>query len=573
MSKLAHNFLTALALTIPTTAMAQPVINAVLNNFSGTLPGLPNYGIAPASLFVIYGSGMCDQASLVTQSSSAKGGLPTTLNHMTLSVTINNITTTPAIYYAIPTQVAAVLPSTTPVGTGVIKVNYNGQITSAPIQVTKTAFGMLTQDAGGGPVTATDLEYKDFSPTASAAPGQTIVLWGSGLGADTANDDRTYPMKQDNLQDATVYIGGVQATVLYAGRSQFPGVDQINVTVPSLGATPAFETASLQDRDVARAASGFQGGCANSVVVVSNGIASNFGTLPINPGGGLCRDPEFGTDGNVLGFGADSAITVGGLSLFQVSQPTAPLPAPQKYETYDYAAGNFFATTGAAYFGASSYSYGSCVVYNQPSTSSSAVRMQSEIKGFTPRLIGASAGSSIAFTGGSLSVALAETATNGTGVGQYYAQLPAALTANTAYTFTAPGGADIGPFAVPVTWPGPLDWTNESSITAIKGSQGQLITWSGGAPGSYIEIYGYVAAPAVLVDVAFTCISPIDDGQFMIPSYVLQTLPSGNGLLEVEDITPPATFTANGLSYGYLTSGSVSTANVTYNLGQTSTGN
>jgi len=558
MLRLARNFLTALAVIFPATVMGQPVINAIANNFSGTLPGLPNYGIAPASLFVIYGSGLCDQASLVTQSSSVKGGLPTTLNHLTLSVTINNITTTPAIYYAIPTQVAAVLPSTTPVGTGVIKVNYNGAITTAPILVTKSAFGMLTEDSGGGPVKATDLEYQVFSPSASAAPGQTIVLWGSGLGADTANDDKTYPMKQDNLNDATVYIGGIQAAVGYAGRSQFPGVDQINVTVPPLGATTT---------------SGFQGGCANSVVVVANGLSSNFGTLPVNPGGGLCRDPEYGTNGNVLGFGADSNITVGGLSLFQVSQPTAPLPAPQKYETYDYAAGNFFATTGADYFGASSYSYGSCVVYNQPSTSSSAARKQGRIKGFAPDLAGASAGSSIAFTGGSLSVNLPEAATLGNGVGQYYAQLPAAITAGTAYTFTAPGGANIGPFAVTVTWPGPLNWTNESSITAIDGSAGQLITWSGGAPNSYVEIYGYVSAPAVLVDVVFTCIAPVDDEQFMIPSYVLETLPSGNGLLEVEDITSPTTFTARGLNYGYTTVGSVFTANVTYNLGQTSTGN
>ena len=30
-------------------------------------------------------------------------------------------------------------------------------------------------------------------PTASASPGQTITIWGSGLGADTANDDRTFP--------------------------------------------------------------------------------------------------------------------------------------------------------------------------------------------------------------------------------------------------------------------------------------------------------------------------------------------------------------------------------------------
>ena len=60
MSKLRawHAFAT-LVLTFPAAIPAQPVINAVINNFSGLKPGLPNYGIAPASLFVIYGNGLC----------------------------------------------------------------------------------------------------------------------------------------------------------------------------------------------------------------------------------------------------------------------------------------------------------------------------------------------------------------------------------------------------------------------------------------------------------------------------------------------------------------------------------
>ncbi len=113
MSKISRNVLAVLALILPATVLAQPVVNAVTNNFGGPLPGLPNYGIAPASLFVIYGSGLCASAPLVTET-SAGTGLPQTLNDMTISVTVNGVTTTPAIYYAIPTQVAAVLPSTTP---------------------------------------------------------------------------------------------------------------------------------------------------------------------------------------------------------------------------------------------------------------------------------------------------------------------------------------------------------------------------------------------------------------------------------------------------------------------------
>ena len=313
--------------------MARPVVNALVSNFGGELPGLPNYGIAPGSTFVIYGSGMCDNVPLVTQTSAPPAGLPTTLNGMTVTVKVNGVSTTPAIYYAIPTQVAVVLPSTTPVGTGTITVNYNSQSGSAPIQVAKSAFGILTANAlFNGQAKATDLNYNLISPTASAAPGQNIVLWGTGLGADTANNDRTYPMKQDNLKNATVYIGGVQATVLYAGRSLFPGEDQIDVTIPELGAAPALEAAKLQGRDGPRALAGFQLGCAVSVVVVANGLTSNFTTLPVGATpGATCEDPEYGTSGAGLGYGATEKITVGALGVFELTQPTAPLPAAQVF--------------------------------------------------------------------------------------------------------------------------------------------------------------------------------------------------------------------------------------------------
>ncbi|MGA2215212.1 MAG: hypothetical protein ABSH31_18200 [Bryobacteraceae bacterium] len=373
MSKLSRNALAALVLVLPATAVAQPVINAVINNFSGVLPGLPSYGIAPASLFVIYGSGLCASAPLVTQTSLAPG-LPQTLNGMKISVTVNGVITTPAIYYAIPTQVAAVLPSTTPVRTGTITVAYNGQSTSAPLVVTKSAFRILTANAAGsGPVKATNLDYQDITPTASAAPGQTIVLWGSGLGADTANNDRTYPMKQDNLNDATVYIGGVQASVIYAGRSQDPGLDQIDVTVPALGTASAYVPASFQGRDFPRASAGFQGGCANSVVVVSNGIAINFGTLAVAEGGGVCKDPAYGITGNGFPQSSLSTLTLGGVSILQITQPTAALPAPQTYATYYDVIGSFFSEPGHDFAnGAPFVSPGSCLVYStstKPSTS------------------------------------------------------------------------------------------------------------------------------------------------------------------------------------------------------------
>jgi uncharacterized protein (TIGR03437 family) len=577
MSKLfSRNALAVLALVFPAAALAQPVVNAVINNFSGELPGLPSYGIAPASLFVIYGSHLCDDVPLVTQT-SAGSGLPTTLNGMSISVIVNGVTTNPAIYYAIPTQVAAVLPSTTPSGSGTITVNYKGS-TSAPLLVTKSAFGILTLNlTGAGGVKATNLQYEDITPTASAAPGQTIILWGSGLGADTANDDRSYPMKQDNLKNATVYIGGVKADVLYAGRSLFPGEDQIDVTVPSLGASSAFRSAKGKGHDAASASSldlqqalnweeegdsGFQAGCENAIVVVANGIASNFGTLPVNPGNGVCSDALYGINGTELSqTGSQGTVKGGTLSLFQGTQPAQNSdvshtnPEAQSFKTLEYASAMFSSTTGASFVGGSSYlSLGNCIV-----------SLPANISGLPGTVNGLDAGTSIGLAGGSLSVQLTEPPKT---VGSYDALLTSPLGGGTAYTFTGPGGKKVGPFKVTITFPVPVTWTNKSSISTVAESQGQLITWTGGATGSFMYISGNsMTSPPVGVvpqTVSFACNVPVVEQQFTIPSYVLEALPKGSGQLTVFNEANPVSFSATGLDGGRVVAGSFTQTDVIY---------
>jgi uncharacterized protein (TIGR03437 family) len=552
MSKLfSRHALAALALAFPAAVPAQPVINAVVNNFSGVVSGLPNYGIAPASLFVIYGNQMCASASLVVQS-SAGTGLPQTLNDMVITVTVNGVTTKPGIYYAIPTQVSAVLPSTTPVGTGTITVTYNGQSGSAPLIVKKSAFGILTANStGNGAITATNLQYQDITPTASAAPGQTIVLWGSGLGADTANNDRTYPMKQDNLNDATVYIGGVKADVLYAGRSVFPGVDQIDVTLPALGASPAFETANLLDRDGPRASSGFQGGCAISVAVVANGTVSNFGTLPINPGGGVCSDPELGITGTSSTSGT---VKTGVVELAEITRPTSDSaafkPRAQASTTSYDAISIFTSKTGESSVG-TDLSIGNCIVY-LPGVPTG-----------NETVTGLDAGTSIGLSGGGISAQLTEST-----LGEYFGPLTSALMAGTAYTFTGPGGKSVGSFTVTITFPTQLDWTNENSISTVTESAGQLITWTGGATGTYVAIGGNSSTSptdgSTPLTVTFACFVPVQDQTFTIPSYVLLSLPTGSGALGLTNDATPVAFTATGISHGAALAGDTTDINVTY---------
>jgi uncharacterized protein (TIGR03437 family) len=262
-----------------------PAISAVLNNYSFILPGTPdyaNYGIAPGSIFSIFGSGMATPGvQPVLQDST--NGLPLTLNGASIAITVAGITSYPALYFASATQIAAVLPSNTPPGTATITVTYNA-MTSAPatFQVVPSALGFATMSENGiGEMIATDANYNLISPTNSAATSQIITLWGSGLGADIAVSDTTYvgPHQITNIP-LTVYVGGSPLQVVWAGRSGYPGLDQINVQLPAQS-SPEWDPV-------------FIGGCAAQLIAASgsNNVPSNTVTLPVGSAGGACIPPS-----------------------------------------------------------------------------------------------------------------------------------------------------------------------------------------------------------------------------------------------------------------------------------------
>src|SRR5271154_3009663 len=57
----ARRVLTVLVFALPVAPLAAaPAITQILNNSSGTPAGLPNYGIAPSSLFIVTGTGLAD---------------------------------------------------------------------------------------------------------------------------------------------------------------------------------------------------------------------------------------------------------------------------------------------------------------------------------------------------------------------------------------------------------------------------------------------------------------------------------------------------------------------------------
>ena len=178
------------------------------------------------------------------QDSSA--GLPLTLNGASITVVVGGVTTHPALYYTSPTQLAAVLPAATPVGTGTLTVNYRGTNSApAPIQVVASAVGINEYNQIPIPLgvlnTNIDLGVATdavtgalLSFTNSGTPGEIIVLWTTGLGADPADSDTTYTSTPHSVNTPLqIYVGGVLATILYQGSAGYPGVNQINLTIPA----------------------------------------------------------------------------------------------------------------------------------------------------------------------------------------------------------------------------------------------------------------------------------------------------------------------------------------------------
>jgi uncharacterized protein (TIGR03437 family) len=499
-----------------------PIITGVQNNYSYLLPGQPNYGIGPGTLFVITGSGLASATTVSGLQSSAAPGLPLSLNGASVSVTVDGVTTHPAFYYAIATQLALVLPSSTPIGTGTVTVTYNrASSPPAPITVLQSALGFDTlYGTGTGLGVATDNSTGAiFNYGNCAAPGQTIVLWGSGLGADPADSDTTFTSAPHPVNvPLQIYVGGIQAVIEYQGASGYPGVNQIDVTIP---------------QEV-------QPGCAVAVAAVSGSITSNTITLPLNPGGGVCSDSILGLTGSQLqALNSETNYNSGAV---YVSQATS------SSETTNSAGGSFEKVQGKQLASGNGLaSPGSCIV--------NATTTPTSVPVFTSTLLDAGT-LSVAGPAGTQSVPKAQNTTATGPTGSYSAGLPAGFIPATggSFTFMATGGttagASVGAFTTTLNFSDPLVWSNMDSITAVNRAQGVAVTWSGGSSNTDVIIKGSSTSAGAGVTVSFLCSASAATGQFVVPSYILDALPAGSGSLSVEGETALQSFSATGLDYG-----------------------
>ena len=547
--------------------LAQPVVSdgGILNAASYMSSRLPGGAIAQGSIFVVFGTRMGPAAI-----AQAGFPLPATLAGTNVKVTSGGQTLDCPLVYTLAGQLAAILPSTTPVGNATLVVTFNGQA-SAPrsFRVVNSSFGTFSLNQGGsGPGVITNFESATSQPinTAlrSARPGQTLIMYGTGLGPLPAGsaDNGAAPAVTINQANVEFFVGGRRANVAYAGRAPgFAGLDQINFVVP----------AGLE-------------GCSIPVGIKTGNVISNYTTIAVAVNGGTCQEP-FGLSSSQLErIAAGGTVKLGTIGLSRVEfELTLPFLGTQLIKT-DIGSADFeefnaqVINSGAQLSYQGTSSVGTCFVFVGRSDqltpvdpilprgldAGALINVNGPKGAKTMRKIPTLIGSySESFSTGGIAIP-------GAPVGDPDGYLVAGN-----YTFNnGGGGADVGGFTASFTQPANINWTNKNAISSLNRANGQTVTWTGGDSNSLVQIYGYSLSELSenAITGFFSCLERASAGSFNIPGAILLALPpspSGasfapTGLLAVGSVSSPREFSAPGIDSGIIVSTSVVAKSVTY---------
>ena len=511
-------------------AVAQPVVTSVLNASSYQAD------IARGSWFVVFGSNMGPPNIILAPGTP----FPTELSG-------TRVTYTPAaggsaidarLWYTLAGQLAGLLPSSAAAGAYDVRVIYNSQ-TSAPrrVNVVERNFGFatVTQD-GAGPAQATNASLNNgvslvrfttgaisFSNLSwqhrPAYPTETLILWGTGIGADAQSDVTGGTIgDQTAAGNIRVIVGNTEITPAYAGRSGgSPGLDQINFTLPA--------NVTL--------------GCTESLRVRASGRLSNLGSLAIaNSGQTQCTHPTL-SPAQLTRLDGGGKLTAGYLSISKLTTKLS-IPGLGSFDSTSELASGAFNRYGISEIADARFSVnqvGACVVVR---VRGDRTAIQTGTAGPAPAAL--NAGNSLTLNGPNaankpmpLSRGFYLATLYSSGIGGFGGSGTPTLTQGT-YTIAGAGGADVGAFSASVNFPGGFSWTNESAVPAvIPRSQNLPITWSGGGDGLVTvtgfagnQVGGSQTNPTYDVTL-FTCIAQASAGNLTVPSSVLQQLPVVSG--------------------------------------------
>lgn len=562
-------------------ATAQPMITGgPVNAASYVMAGLPNANIAQGSMFILFGQNLGPS----TQANANSFPLPTNLGGTSISATVGGTAVDAIMLYSTSTQVAAILPSNTPIGAGTLTLTFNSKASNTVgIHVVASTLGIFTRNqSGSGPGVFFNFNSQTDQPVNSlvtaAHPGQVLTLWGTGLGA-VSGKEADGPLPGNLSVPVTVYVGTKAVTPTYEGRSGCcAGIDQVVFTVPD----------------------GVEG-CHVSVNVQAGGVVSNSTTIAVAPSGSICSDSAGFSAMDLQKVAGGKALTVGEIELVRVSAKLS-LPGGNEDGNIDFAQGRFRQYLSAQDFLASRNgsvgalrgfpSVGSCVV------------SPFNYKGFTDpvgfvfggagdpvNLTDLDAGPALTITGPNGAVQLPQVNVSSPQFPDYRYRtqgqiggglqgltnsiLPDYLSAGSYTGDDGSGGAQIGKFSAMLDIPAnPPEWTNENSLSNISRSKDLTVTWSGGVAGGIQAIAGGSADPLIGAGAIFVCLSPADAGTFTLPEWLLSALPASGtdplvnapvGFLMLGAMLPqPSRFSASGIDVGFFNWLELQTRNVNF---------
>jgi uncharacterized protein (TIGR03437 family) len=512
-----------------------PVITNVENAASNNSAALPNGGIAQGAIFIAIGSNL--GPSTISVASSAFQS--TTLSGTSIAVTVAGTTVAPTLYYTSAGQVAALLPSITPVGTGTITITYNGTVgLAAPITVVQNNVGIFTASSDGiGAGIVTYPDYSLVSPmkaancggvytTCGAAnPGDTLTVWATGLGPVSGNESAGAGLGVDmpNVK-AQLLLGGVAQTIVFKGRGCCIGEDQIAFVVADN--TPT--------------------GCAVPLAIQIGSQVSNYAVIAIAPKGSrTCTpsNPTFGSSVTSLLTTTTAPVPFGQIQLSRQPNINTQGQINGNIDSVNAFVANFTVPAALQPFIVSYLDDGppgTCVVFNTPSIPDGG--------NYLTNFIVLDGGPSIKITGpnGSQTAALS---------GSDVSLGPGTFLSPGNYTITGTGGANVGTINAPFTIPTPPSLTGLTNGTNLNVTRanGVTLNWTGGTAGAIVRISGNQSTDSSnTVGASFKCFAAASAGTFTIPPSVLLPLPTGNfGGWDFKPFTF-GTFSATGLSLGIL---------------------
>ena len=536
--------LLALALLIATGAPAAnaaaptPTIAAVQDAASNT----PN--IAQGSIFSVYGTNLSPSSPGLTNfpRPTVVGGVKVTFTSLTGGAAADTY-----LIYVGTGQINALLPST--VAADYYNVTVTNGTVSSPffVQVVASKVGLFTQDQSGtglavvqnyisqSQVDVNRLTTGSFSGVtiSPAKPGQTLIAWGTGIGAYAAGDNTANPVHDFSTSEPiAAIVGGVSIPVAFAGRAGYAGEDQINFTLP--GNIPT--------------------GCVVSLQISVNGVLSapTYISIAPNVSASACVQPGYTTQ-QLQAFDQGGTSTTGGFSLTQIAETVA------KYGNVksDDINGSFTQINGfqlAAVAGPTpaAITYGSCQVFHITSTNAVSASHSTDLDAGTVTLTGP--------PGTNLTNQIIPEDTN-----SYYYQIGTEGVTTTGsilqgtYTLTGAGGTDVGPFHTSISIGPPLSLISPLP-TLVTESAGLTVNWQGGNASDVVYIVGASYTSSGTVDnqitsmTEFICTTTAGQQTLTVPASILTQLPitpppqaalsTPGGYLEVVSGATPANFNA-----------------------------